>query len=82
MDGSFGDVTMMDIRGDELELFPPLLLDVDLVGCAAFFVKYLEVDAMASLCEEGHDPICGGKAVAVVEGFEWLHQYYIGVHMI
>ena len=27
-DGSFGDVTKMDIRGNELELRPPLLLDM------------------------------------------------------
>ena len=81
-DGSFSDVKMMEIRGNELELCPPVLLNVDLVGCAAFLVKDLEVDAMAALCEAGHDPICGSEAVAVVAGFEWLHQYYIGVHMI
>ena len=81
-DGSFGDVTTMDIRGNELELRPPLLLDVELVGCAAFVVEDLEVDAMAALCEAVHDPIYGGKSVAVVAGFEWLHQDYIGVHMI
>ena len=72
----------MDIRGNELELFPPLLLDMELVGCASFVVKYLEVDAMAALCEAGRDPICGGKTVAVMVGFKWLHQNYIGVHMI
>ena len=33
----------MDIRGNELELRPPLILDVELVGCAAFVVKDLEV---------------------------------------
>ena len=81
-DGLFRDVTTMEIRGNELELRPPLLLDVELVGCAAFVVKDLEVDTMAALCEVGHDPICGGEAVAVVAGFEWLHHYYIGVHMI
>ena len=37
---------------------------------------------MAALCEAGHDPICGGKAVAVMAGFEWLHQDYIDVHII
>ena len=37
---------------------------------------------MAAFCEAGHDPICGGKAVEVMEGFEWLHQDCIGVHMI
>ena len=37
---------------------------------------------MAALCEAGHNPICGGEAVAVMAGFEWLHQDYIGVHMI
>ena len=41
VDGSFIDVTPMDIRGNELELRPPLLLDVDLVGCAALIVKDL-----------------------------------------
>ena len=64
-----------------MELRLPLLLDVELVGCAAFVVKDLEVDAMAALCEAGHDLICGSEAVEVVEGFEWLHQDYIGVHM-
>ena len=72
-DGSFGDVTLMDIRGNELELRPPLLIDIELVGCAVFIVKYLEVNAMAAFCEAGHDPICGGEAVAVVSGFKWLH---------
>ena len=78
----FRDVTLMEIRGNKLELCPPFHLDMELVGCAAFVVKGLEVDAMAALCEAGHDPICGGEAVAVVAGFEWLHQDYIGVHMI
>ena len=82
VDGSFGDVTTMGIRGNELELRPPLLLDVELVGCAALVVKDLEADTMAALYEAGHDPICGSKAVAVVKGFEWIHQDYIGVHMI
>ena len=80
--GSFGDVRTMGIRGIELELSPPLILDVELVGCYALVVKDLEVDAMAALCEAGRDPICGGEAVAVVAGFEWLHQDYIGAHMI
>ena len=80
--GFFGDITTMDIRGNELELRPPLLLDVELVGCAAFFVRYLEVDTMAALCEANHDPICGGKAVVVVARFEWIHQDYIGVQMV
>ena len=81
-DGAFGDVTLMDIRGDKLELRPPLLLDVELVGCVAFVFKDLEVNAMATLCEAGHDPICGGEAVAVVVGFEWLRQDGIGVHVV
>ena len=81
-DGSFGDVTMMDIRGNELELCHPLILNMELVGCAAFVVKDLGVNTMASLCEVGHDTICGGKAVANVAGLEWLHQYYIGVQML
>ena len=65
-----------------MEIRPPLLLDVEFVGCAEFVVKYFEVNTMTALCEVGHDPICGGEAVAVVAGFEWLHHYYIGVHMI
>ena len=81
-DGSFGDVTPMNIRGNELELLFPLLLDVELVGCAELFVMDLEVDSMDALGEEGHDPICGGKAVAVMAGFEWLPQDYSGVYMI
>ena len=56
-DGAFGDVTGMDIRGHELELRPPLLFDVELVGYTAFFVKDLEVETMAALCEAGHDSI-------------------------
>ena len=72
----------MDIRGNELELCLPLPLNVDLVGCAAFVVKDLEVNALDALCEAGHDPICGGEAVAVVAGFKWLYQDYIGIHMI
>ena len=55
---------------------------MDLVGCAALVVKDLEVDAMATLCEAGHDWICGGEVVAVVAVFGWLHQDYIGVHII
>ena len=82
VDGTFGDVTTMDIRGIELELRPPLLLDVELVGCAAFVVNDLDFDTMAALCEAGHDTICGGKAVAVVAVLEWLHQDNIGVHMV
>ena len=56
----------MDIRGDKLELRSPLILSVELVGCAVLVFKDLEVDAMAPLREAGRDPICGGKAVAVV----------------
>ena len=37
---------------------------------------------MDALCEAGNDLIYGGKAVAVVAIFEWLHQYDIGVHML
>ena len=81
-DGSFGDVTTMDIRGNELELRPPLLLDVELVVCAAFVVKYLEVGIMAVIFEAGHDLICGGETVLVVAGLEWLHQDDIGVQMV
>ena len=81
-DGSFGNVTTIYIRGNELELRLPFLLDVELVGCAAFGVKDLEVDTMAAFCEAVHDPICGGKVVAVASGFEWLHQDYIGVQMV
>ena len=39
--GAFGDVAAMDIRENELELFPPLIFDVELVGCTAFIVKDL-----------------------------------------
>ena len=81
-DGAFGDVTTMDIRGNKLELRPSLLLDVEFVGWAELFVKDLEVDTMAALCEAGHDLICGGKAVAVVAVFEWLHQDDIGAHIV
>ena len=73
-DGVFGDVTTMDIRGDKLELLPPIIIDVDLVGCAAFIVKDFEVNTMAAICEAGHDLICGREAVAFVAGFECLHQ--------
>ena len=40
-DGASGNVTAMEIRGNELELSPPLILDAEFVVCAAFFVKYL-----------------------------------------
>ena len=78
----FGGVTAMDIRGNELELRPPLIFDVELVGCTAFVFKDLEVNTMATLCEAGHDSICGVKAVEVVAGFKWLHQDDIVVHMV
>ena len=57
VDGAFGNVTAMDIRGHELKLRPPLLFDVELVGCTAFVVKDLKVDTMAALRESGHDSI-------------------------
>ena len=63
--GAFGDVTEMDIMGRELELRPPLLFNMELVGCTALVVKYLEVDTMAVFSESGDDSICGGEAVAV-----------------
>ena len=63
----------MDIRGNELEPPPPLLFDVELIGCTALVVKDLEVDTMATLCEAGHDSICGGEAVLFVAGLEWIH---------
>ena len=69
----------MEIKGNKLELLPPLLFNVELVGCAAFFVKDLEVNTMAALCEAGHDSICSVEAVAILAGFEWLHQDNIGV---
>ena len=81
-DGAFGDVTTMDIRGNKLELLSPLLLDAELVACAAFVVNDLEVDTVAALCEAGHYTICGSKAVSVVAGFECLHQDAIDVHMV
>ena len=37
---------------------------------------------MTTLFEAGHDPICGGEAVTVVSGFEWIHQDDIGVYMV
>ena len=37
---------------------------------------------MAALCEAGHDSICGSMEVSVVDGFEWLHQDGIKVHMV
>ena len=60
----------MDISGHELELFPPLLFNLKLVGCTVFVVQDLEVDTIAALCESVHDSICGSKAVVVVAGFE------------
>ena len=81
-DGEFGDVRTIDIRGKELELLPPLLLDVKLVGCATFVVKDLEADTTSAIFEAGHDPICGGKEVVVLAGFEWTHQDEIGFHMV
>ena len=68
--------------GTSWNFAPPLLFDVELVGCTAFVVKYLEVDTMDALHEAGHDSICGGEAVAVVAVFEWFHQDNIGVHMV
>ena len=65
-----------------MELRPPLLLDVELVVCDEFVVKDLEVDTMAVLCEAGRYPICGGKAVGVVAGFEYIRQDDIGVQMV
>ena len=38
-DGAFGNVMAMYIRGQELEFCPPLLFDVELVGCTALVVK-------------------------------------------
>ena len=73
-----GNVTAMDIRGHELEFCTPL----ELVGYTTFVVKDLEFVAMAAFSESVHDLICGGEAVAVVAGFKWLHQDYIGVHMV
>ena len=64
----------MDIRWDELELCPPLLLNVELVCCAEYVVKDLYVDTIAVICEAGNDPIWGGEAVAVLVGFKWLHK--------
>ena len=81
-DGAFGDVTAIDIGGHELEFRPPLLFNVELVGCTAFIVKDLEVNTMVAFSESGHDSICGGKAVAVVAVFECLHQDDIGFHMV
>ena len=69
-DDAFGNVTTMDIRGNKLELRPPLLLNVELVGCAEFLVKDLEVNTMAALFEAGNDRLCGGKAVAVMAVFK------------
>ena len=69
-DGAFVNVTEMDIRGHELDFRPPLLFNLDLVGCTALVVKYLEVDTMAVFSESGDDSICGGEAVAVVVGFK------------
>ena len=82
MDCAVGDITEMDISGHELEPHPPLIFDVELVGCTALFVKDLEVNNMATICEAGHDLICGGKAVVVVAGFKWLHQDNIGFRMV
>ena len=82
VDGAFGGVTTIDIRGNDLELCPPLLLNVEFVDCAAFVVKDLEVNTMAVLCEAGRDLNYGGKSVAVVAGFEWIHQDDVGVHMV
>ena len=65
-----------------MEFRPPLLFDVELVGCTALVVKELEVETMAAFSESGHDSIYGGEAVAVLEGFQWLHQDDIGVHMV
>ena len=81
-DGAFSDVRAMNIMGHKCELRPSLLFNVELLGCNAFIVKDLEVDTMATLCEAGHDSICGGDLVAVVAEFEWLHQDDIGVHMV
>ena len=81
-DCAFGDGTEMDIRGNELELRPPILFNVELVSCTAFVVKDLEVDTMAAICKTGHDSICGVEAVTVVAGFEWIQQDDIGVHMV
>ena len=59
-DGLFGNVVVVDIWWDKLELGSPFIFDLEFVGGAALVVENLQVNAVASLGEVGHDAIGGG----------------------
>ena len=59
-DGPFGSVAEVDIWWDKLELGSPFLFDLEFVGGAEIVVENLQVDAVASLGEFGHDAIGSG----------------------
>ena len=59
-DGLFGNFTAVVIWWDNLELGSSFLFDLEFVGDTALVVKNLQVDAVASLGEVGHDAIGSG----------------------
>ena len=75
-DGAFGDVTAMDIRGHELELCPPLLFDVNILGCTAFVVNDLKVETMAAFSESGHDLNGSTRMTLVSTWYESMRKLF------
>ena len=59
-DGPFSNVAAVDIWWDKLELGSPFLFGLEFVGGAALVVENLQVNAVASLGEVGHDAIGSG----------------------
>ena len=63
LDHVFCYVAAVHVRGNELEGCLPFLLDLQLVGGAAFVVEDLEADGVAVLLEAGHYLIrCRGRS--------------------
>ena len=72
VDGTFGDVAMMDIGGQKLVCGFPDVSDVSAVFLARSAVEDLVVYDVAAILEAGHDARVGWDAVAVFPCLEGI----------
>ena len=82
VDGMFGDVAAVDIRGHLLVCGLPDVSDVATVLLSGFVVNELVVNGMAARLEAGHDAGVCGDTVAILAGLEGFDEDGVGVAMV
>ena len=81
-DGSFINVTAVDIWRDKLKGAVPVFDNGTAVFGTGFVIEDLEVNTVAFGLEASHDVVVGGEAVAIVARLKCRDKYGVGVDML